>query len=170
MVAIWSDHAGDPSPGSGIGHWILVYAYDQSSDTFHAMNPVGGRLVSYSGASIEAAQQKYGVAVEVHIGTPQPVTNVGMVTAPQTIVGGEENMTRTPVNIRTDANGQGFVQTNIPWNTFVGVTHNGADPRHDGAYWPGEVHASMRDDGNVLVAITRARPNMSEIVFVVSTG
>jgi hypothetical protein len=172
MVAIFSDHAGNPSPGSGIGHWVLCYGYDPGADVFSVMQPVGGRLVRYSGGSMVAAQQRFGILVDQPVGagdSAQRVNNIAIVTAPQTIQGGEENMVRTPIAIPTDSSGAGFAQTAIPWATFVAAVHNGADPRTDGIHFPGEVHASQRDQGNVLVDITRARPNTTEIVFVVST-
>jgi hypothetical protein len=75
MVAIDSDHAGYPSPQSGIGHWILWCGDDVY------MQPVGGTLVNYPDDIVEAASQNYHVVVERLIGVTMPST------------GGDEPMT-----------------------------------------------------------------------------
>jgi hypothetical protein len=88
---------------------------------------------------------------------------------PETIVGAEEAMTKTPIAIQTDAGGNGFAHTAIAWDHFVGVTHNGSDPEVDNAYWPGSVHAQNRG-GTVLLTITGARANTAELLLVSATS
>lgn len=63
MIAIDSDHAGYPSPGSGIGHWIL-WVGDENY-----MQPVGGSLRYYPDDIVEAASQNYHVVVDRAIGS-----------------------------------------------------------------------------------------------------
>lgn len=65
MIAIESDHSGYPSPGSGIGHWILWCGGDCY------MQPVGGRLVNYPDDIVQAASQNYHVVVDRLIGVEQ---------------------------------------------------------------------------------------------------
>lgn len=62
MVAIDSDHGGYPSPGSGLGHWIL-WVGDENY-----MQPVGGTLQYYPDDIVEAASQNYHVVVDRAIG------------------------------------------------------------------------------------------------------
>jgi hypothetical protein len=63
FAAIWSDHSGNPKPGSGLGHWIEVYGHDGAG--YHCMNPVGGRIVTYASNVLEPASQDIGVEVDV---------------------------------------------------------------------------------------------------------
>lgn len=153
MVAIWSDHYGDPSPGSGIGHWLLVYAYDQGSDTFHVMNPVGGRLVAYSGASIEAAQQSYGVAVETPIGVAQaqPVNNGAVVGV--TVVTYPEDAMQSFVGQVTMGGGRGWVPlpSTVPAAKVVNVIVQDQAPDRVGAYVPVPAFVGVASDRNELV-------------------
>jgi hypothetical protein len=77
MVEIPSDHYGNPTPGSALGHFILVYGYDGAN--YHAMNPLGGRLIAISAATLIECERERGLrAVEFMIvlpadaGTPIP--------------------------------------------------------------------------------------------------
>lgn len=79
FVAIWSDHAGTPSPGSGLGHWIL-WGRERGPDGAwlpeRYMQPVGGLLVAYGDDQVAAASQGapgagYSVMVDVPIGAVQ---------------------------------------------------------------------------------------------------
>lgn len=70
FVAIWSDHAGNPSPGSGLGHWILW------GGGVDYMQPVGGHVVQYSDDQVRAASQGapgagYSVVVDAPVGAAQ---------------------------------------------------------------------------------------------------
>ena len=70
----------------------------------------------------------------------------------------------TEVGFTTDAQGNGWIETQIPWSSFLGISHRGAYPPSDG-YWPGEVGAQDRD-GNVLLQFTRGLPRHAEVVMI----
>lgn len=65
IVLIDSNDYGIPSPGSGIGHWLLVYG-DQSS-AYQVMQPLGGdpggMLTQYGQSGLQAADQQQAVEV-----------------------------------------------------------------------------------------------------------
>ena len=68
-VEIPSDHYGNPTPGSVLGHFILVYGYDGTN--YHAMNPLGGRLIAISAAMLIECERERGLrAVEFMIVLP----------------------------------------------------------------------------------------------------
>lgn len=94
---------------------------------------------------------------------PQPPTDMP-------VPGEDDTVTKTPVTIPTNANGEGFAQTGIPFDTVVALFHNGSDPETDGHLFPGEVHGQMHASGHLLVTIGRARPEVAEIVWVTHTA
>jgi hypothetical protein len=69
----------------------------------------------------------------------------------------------------TDANGNGFVTTTIPWSSYCAATIQGSDPAADGGYWTGDVHVQDRG-GNVLVSVTGAAPHTPTTVFIWATA
>lgn len=71
------------------------------------------------------------------------------------------------VSVRTDANGNGYQTTNIPFATFVAATINGSDPSAtaDNAYWPGYCKVQNRDS-MVLVSVIGCLPNTTQVVYV----
>jgi hypothetical protein len=80
MVAIYSNAAGSPYSGAGnFGHWVLVYAFD--GQTYSVMQPVGGKLQTYTASQLEDNAQGYSIQVDVPIGAGIPAT------------GGDEPMT-----------------------------------------------------------------------------
>jgi hypothetical protein len=71
-----------------------------------------------------------------------------------------------PISITTDANGAGFVETSIPWTTFVAVAHEGTtQATHFAA---GEAHVA-EVNANVAVSVTGAVKNGVAIVLVTAT-
>lgn len=67
MVAIFSDHAGNPAtPASGIGHWLLWCGVDEAGDVW--MQPVGGYIARYTHDQIRAAAQSYNVVIDARVG------------------------------------------------------------------------------------------------------
>ncbi len=81
LVAIWSDHLGNPLPRAqsarlhpgGIGHWVLAYGIDGSS--IAVMQPWGGRLLKYNLGG--GRDQQLGVEINHQVGarpTPAPPT------------------------------------------------------------------------------------------------
>lgn len=82
-----------------------------------------------------------------------------------------DNMTLHTITFTTTPAGQanagdGWVPTDIPWSSFLAISHRGGYPPVDG-YWPGEV-AAQDYNGNVLVQFTGGRPGAQEQVFVLS--
>ncbi len=67
IVLIDSNDYGLPSPGSGIGHWLL--AYGDNGGAYQVMQPLGqppgGSLQSYSQSSLQQADQHLAVEIEV---------------------------------------------------------------------------------------------------------
>lgn len=74
------------------------------------------------------------------------------------------------VAVKADANGNGWLPTNIPWGTFQAATIQGSDPsvQADKAYWPGYCQAQNRD-GKVLVCIIGCIPSSVRNVFVLTS-
>jgi len=69
IVEIPSDIYGNPDVHSVLGHFVLVYGFDGAN--YHAMNPLGGRLVSIPSATLFACERLRGFrAVEVEVILP----------------------------------------------------------------------------------------------------
>lgn len=69
IVEIPSDHYGNPLPGSTLGHFVLVYGFDGAN--YHAMNPLGGRLVAIpASVLIECEKERQFRAVEIEMVMP----------------------------------------------------------------------------------------------------
>lgn len=65
MVLVSSNSDGVPTPGTGIGHWLLAYAVGPSG--YSVMNPLGsppGQLVNYPLATLQACDMVQAVEVE----------------------------------------------------------------------------------------------------------
>lgn len=75
IVLLDSNDYGIPQPGTGIGHWLLVYG-DGGGD-YQVMqplgNPPGGSLQSYSQSLMQAADQQS--AVEINMVLPKDATS-----------------------------------------------------------------------------------------------
>ncbi|MDE2096413.1 MAG: hypothetical protein KGL39_04145 [Patescibacteria group bacterium] len=89
---------------------------------------------------------------------------------PQTDPRGD-NMVLHTISFETDANGNGFETTNIPWDTFLSVSIQGSDPAPDvdNAYWPGTAKVQNRG-GNVLVSVVGFLPRQVATVFIAATA
>jgi hypothetical protein len=89
FVAIFSDSYGNPTPGSGLGHWILwgrdwttvgdMPGWDSS---IKYMQPVGGKLMNYADMNVATATQgypnaSYCVVVDAVIGTQPNSSSAG---------------------------------------------------------------------------------------------
>lgn len=72
-----------------------------------------------------------------------------------------------PVTMTTDANGDGWMETDIPWSAFQGATIQKGYPPVDG-YWRGEAGAQDRDN-KVLVVVTGFLPRSVATVFVLAS-
>jgi hypothetical protein len=70
--------------------------------------------------------------------------------------------------VTTDAQGDGWMETTLPWSTFQAVSKQGGYPPSDG-YWPGEVAVQDRAN-NILIQVTGARANSTAGVFVLATA
>lgn len=66
IINFFSNHAGNPEPGSGLGHFVLWYGMDPATGEDRCMQPVGGALVTYPRASLEAASQGINLCVVVN--------------------------------------------------------------------------------------------------------
>lgn len=77
---------------------------------------------------------------------------------------------RSTVAVLTDANGNGWLPTNIPWGTFQAATLGGSDPdpAADGVYWPGYCKVQNRN-GNVLVSVVGCLPKTVQNVYVLTS-
>ena len=75
------------------------------------------------------------------------------------------------VTIPTDANGDGYSQTTIPWETFMAISIEGSDPAADAddRYFPGSPHVQNRG-GNVLASVTGYLANSQVSVFILATA
>jgi hypothetical protein len=78
------------------------------------------------------------------------------------------------VPVRTDINGNGWVETTIQWADFMAVALEGSDPQTpeqggDGVYWPGTVKVQDRNN-MVLVTVTGFLPSVVANVFVCATA
>lgn len=75
------------------------------------------------------------------------------------------------VAIRTDANGNGYLLTDIPWGNFQAATIQGSDPDPavDNAYWPGYCQVQQRN-GKTLVSIIACPPNTVRNVFILTSA
>lgn len=69
-----------------------------------------------------------------------------------------------PVTFATDANGDGWAETSIPWATFRAATGQGSYPPVDG-YWVGRIGAQERT-GNVLITAMNGPVSGKVTVFV----
>lgn len=69
-----------------------------------------------------------------------------------------------PVTFPTDANGNGWARTSIPWGTFRAVSGQGSYPPVDG-YWVARVGAQERT-GNVLITAMNGPVSGKVTVFV----
>jgi len=72
---------------------------------------------------------------------------------------------RLEITIATDADGNGWAQTSIPWPKFRGASVQGSAPGRDHAYWPGEAHGNNTSD-HVLISVTGAKPDDHVVVFI----
>lgn len=72
------------------------------------------------------------------------------------------------VAVQADSNGNGWLQTNIAWSSFLSATIQGSDPGTDNAYWPGYCQVQNRN-GKVLVCIIGCLPNAIRNVFVATS-
>ena len=104
MVAVWSNAAGVPWPGSTIGHWLLW----AGGDTY--MNPVGGVITTWSVATVAAAQQAYQVVVDEAAPPDRPVWHPGG-PMDQDVVESIVKLTYVVASLAKTAEGQG------PFNT-----------------------------------------------------
>lgn len=97
---------------------------------------------------------------------PRPVAPVPPFPAPS--VRGDD-MLHTVV-IPTDANGNGYIQTQIPWATYMAISIEGSDPaaNADDRYFGGTPHVQNRG-GNVLVSVTGYLADSVVSVFVLAT-
>lgn len=71
-------------------------------------------------------------------------------------------------SIQTDANGNGWSTTSIPWGNFMAISIEGSYPPVDGGYFSGTPHVQNRD-GNVLPSITGCPANEVVSVFILAT-
>ncbi|HEY7350056.1 MAG TPA: hypothetical protein VH599_17185 [Ktedonobacterales bacterium] len=76
MVAIWSNHAGDPTPGSTLGHWVIVYGYDDAK--YYFMNPVNEQLQTCSIQQLRDAAQNLGLEITTVLPKDQEGGSHGM--------------------------------------------------------------------------------------------
>lgn len=90
--------------------------------------------------------------------TPPPITTIQV-----------GKYMRSLVGIPTDANGNGWLPTPIPFATFAAATIQGSDPSPtaDDAYWPGTCKVQNRD-GMVLVSVVGCLPKIIQNVFVLT--
>lgn len=72
-----------------------------------------------------------------------------------------------PVNVTTDANGNGWTLTTIPWSAYQAISLQKGYPPVDG-YWPGAAGAEDRNDC-VLAVVTGFRPNTAALAFVLAS-
>jgi hypothetical protein len=70
MVAIHSDSAGNPTPHSPIGHWVLVYGFDGA--TYHFMNPYGGHLQTCTAELLKDSAQNIGLEITTVLPKDKP--------------------------------------------------------------------------------------------------
>lgn len=72
------------------------------------------------------------------------------------------------LSLRTDANGDGWLATTIPWSTFQAISMMGSNPATDHTVWPGS--AKVQNLGEtVFVTVYRFLPNSTARVFVLAT-
>jgi hypothetical protein len=85
----------------------------------------------------------------------------------------EDGKVEYTVTVPLDKNGDGYVQTAIPFAQFEAATLQGSDPAPgaDDTYWHGEVEVQDRN-GEVLVSVVGAteRANATATVFVVTAA
>jgi hypothetical protein len=74
------------------------------------------------------------------------------------------------VAVTTDANGNGWLPTTLPWSSFLAATIQGSDPNTtanggDGVYWPGYCKVQNRN-GFILVSVIGSLPLSTINVYV----
>lgn len=73
------------------------------------------------------------------------------------------------VEVPTNAAGNGWEQTDIPWASFAAVSMMGSDPDVDGSVWPGNAKVQDRN-GCVFVTVSGFLPNATATVYVLAAS
>jgi hypothetical protein len=94
--------------------------------------------------------------------SPAPVVQ-GPAHPPTTVKG--NLVDRFEVIVPTDAQGNGWAQTAVPWDKYRGAEVQGSAPTRDGGYWPGDAHGNNTNN-QALITVTGATPSANIRVFV----
>lgn len=112
----------DPGGGAaGLAHWLENGIWDPAND---------GPLAHGTAGATVPGQHMHDLLLHAPVwGAPPPPPP-----PPPTTVG--DNVTRHPINVSTDANGNGWADLSVPFDSVVSIFTNAADPQASSAYTP----------------------------------
>lgn len=143
---------------AGVAAWWIESGIPPTSQAYqHGDGSLAGLSVDY-----DTAGTTFPFAT---LGTPAPP-----IPLPAPTVSPRGDLMLHTIVVPTDANGDGYVSTTIPWSAYEAISMEGSDPdpSADDKYFPGSPHVQDRN-GFVLASVTGFLPNTVCSVYILAT-